>query len=215
MLNEREKLIGARLRAFRETLQIPRARFAVSIGFGSERLASIEAGRAPLRYEVFHAVSRRYHINPSWLITGDQSPQWHGPIDELKDISPRALFSEVYDTLLAPKLAQSASEAGGWISEMTARLEKLLNILEDPEKERHIPTPVIEAICQSIHKVKTRVDRDLKLRLGAKTRMDRKRKGHPAMRRAEALRRRIASTNKIIKAAMGKHKPSSPVKASK
>ena len=41
-------VIGSRLRAFREKRQIPRSGFAVKIGFGSERIASYESGRAPL-----------------------------------------------------------------------------------------------------------------------------------------------------------------------
>lgn len=67
---EETKAIGGRLRTFREALQIPRSRFAVSIGYGSERIASYEAGRAPLPYAVFVEIANRFHLNPFWLATG-------------------------------------------------------------------------------------------------------------------------------------------------
>ena len=69
-MSKREKMIGTRLRAFRELLQIPRSKFSVSVGFASERLAAYEAGRARLLYGVFKAISDRYSICPRWLAEG-------------------------------------------------------------------------------------------------------------------------------------------------
>lgn len=114
MINEREKLIGARLRAFRETLQIPRSRFAVTIGFGSDRIASYEAGRAPLLYVVFLSVLSKYSISPLWLATQQGSPKWPESLKELcfvVDFGPRDSFSEVFDTMLSQPISAASSQA--------------------------------------------------------------------------------------------------------
>jgi transcriptional regulator with XRE-family HTH domain len=63
--------IGKRLRAFRESLRISRSSFALAIGYGSERIASYEAARAPLPYSVFVAIADKFHIDPFWLATGN------------------------------------------------------------------------------------------------------------------------------------------------
>jgi transcriptional regulator with XRE-family HTH domain len=114
MVNEREKLIGARLRKYREMLQVPRSKFSVTIGFGTERVASYEAGRAPLRYEVFRAVTLHYRISPRWLATQIGIPALPAPFDDaslLGFIKPGALFSEVYDAHLAATLETNPLEA--------------------------------------------------------------------------------------------------------
>jgi transcriptional regulator with XRE-family HTH domain len=107
LISEREKIIGTRLRAFRETLQIPRARFAASIGLGSERIAAYESGRARLPYAVFRAMSKRYLISPKWLAENEGSPQVHELFDDsdfIELITRTAIFSEVYDKHLAGRL---------------------------------------------------------------------------------------------------------------
>lgn len=102
-----------RFRAFREMLQIPRAAFAVSVGFGTERIASYEAARAPLKYEVFRAASSRYFLNPQWLAAAVGSPKLWGPFDDspfANQIPPRALFTEVYDEFIVEELARGQQE---------------------------------------------------------------------------------------------------------
>ena len=114
MEKEREQLIGTRLRKFREMLQIPRTKFAVSIGFGSERIASYETGRARLRYDVFRAMTQRYYISPRWLANEFGIPVFPAPFKDdflLPLIKPGALFSDVYDTHLAARLESNAFEA--------------------------------------------------------------------------------------------------------
>jgi len=114
MVNEREKLIGARLRAFREMLQIPRSRFAVTIGFGSERLASYEAGRAPVLYNVFRAVAQNFNLNPRWLAGDGGNPLIADIVDDAAftgQIPQRALFSEIYDSHLVGLMKKSADDA--------------------------------------------------------------------------------------------------------
>jgi len=105
--------IGSRLREFREGLQIPRARFAVTIGFGGERIASYEAGRAQLPYAVFLAVRKRYSISPHWLATGNLPRKWPYFYDYICDVEfkPRQSFSEVYRHLLSPKINPAISAA--------------------------------------------------------------------------------------------------------
>ncbi len=134
MVAEREKLIGARLRAFRETLQIPRSKFAVAVGFGSERIASYEAGRAPLPYEVFRAISKRYHVSPLWLATQVNSPKFPNVFDDsdfINLVRPRALFSEVYDKHIMPKMRVLQSEASHKFSRQRKALDLIPNILND------------------------------------------------------------------------------------
>ena len=103
--------IGSRLREFREGLQIPRARFAVTIGFGGERIASYEAGRAQLPYAVFLAVRKRYLISPHWLATGNLPRKWPNSYDYICDVDfgPRQSFSEVYRNFLSPKINPAIS----------------------------------------------------------------------------------------------------------
>lgn len=128
MVSDSEKLIGSRLRAFRETLQIPRAKFAVAIGFGSERIASIESGRAPLRYEVFRAVSLRYELSPYWLAEGAGSPKHGGVFDEArlaKEVHPRALFSEVYDRFIGGDLKQAQIQSLDAMQKFNVELSKV------------------------------------------------------------------------------------------
>jgi len=94
-------------------LEIPRSRFAASIGYGTERIASVEAGRAPVRYEVFRAASKRYELSPQWLATGAGSPKSWGPFDDsafAQNILPRALFTAVYDRFIAEQLTKQQEE---------------------------------------------------------------------------------------------------------
>jgi len=120
MISEREKLVCSRLRTFRELLEIPRSRFSISIGYATERIASYESGRAPVRYEVFKAVTSRYELSPQWLATGIGSPKLPGPFDDApfaKSVSPRALFTGVYDSFIAGQLVKQQDKL--------ARLESL------------------------------------------------------------------------------------------
>jgi hypothetical protein len=108
---EREKLIGARLRAFRETLQIPRTKFAFTVACGSERFAAYEAGRARLPYEVFHYITGRYFLNPFWLAWGASggSPRLDAPFDDtgfVQHVSGHALFSATFDASIATMFSE-------------------------------------------------------------------------------------------------------------
>lgn len=137
-----ELAIAERLRSFREWLQIPRSKFAVSVGVGSERLASYEAGRVPLRYEVFREIAKRYGLDDGWLATGRGSPRRPIQFDDSEffgKVKRGALFSEVFQAHLREihrrerrdVLAHFEKVSQG-ISEMT----KLIPTNPTPEERR-------------------------------------------------------------------------------
>jgi transcriptional regulator with XRE-family HTH domain len=124
-LPPRELEICQRLRAFRDAKQISRTKFALSVGIGSDRLASYEAGRVALRYSVFKVIAQRFHLNPYWLATGETSPDQGKPFDDSglvpNHIKPNALFTEVYDAHLHAFLKRRTHDAGqsinSWIEQ--------------------------------------------------------------------------------------------------
>jgi transcriptional regulator with XRE-family HTH domain len=101
--SEREKQICERLRQFRASLQIPRTRFALSIGLTEAALAGYELGRARVRYDTFAAVQKRFFINPVWLATGQENMLLYNWSDESfrAQLKPRELFSQAYQRLVA------------------------------------------------------------------------------------------------------------------
>ena len=104
--SEREKQICERLRPFRESLQIPRTRFALSIGVTEAALAGYELGRARLRYDTFAAVQKRFSINPVWLATGEENLLLYNWNDEKfrAQVKPREIFSQAYERFIAKHL---------------------------------------------------------------------------------------------------------------
>jgi transcriptional regulator with XRE-family HTH domain len=112
--------IGQRLRAFREASNISRTAFATSIGIGSERLASYETGRVPLRYEVAHRIHKAYSVNLGWLVTGrGLAVRFDRDIDNyLKEpIPPKQLLSDAYTNSLRPLFPQARREAINLVNE--------------------------------------------------------------------------------------------------
>ena len=137
-LSQHEIEICKRLRIFREGLQISRSRFAVSIGIGSERLASYEGGRAPLRYEVYRAINQRFFINPIWLGGQDVGVQMKHPYDDsaiLPLISSRMLFSEIFTNLILPQHLKNRPVANAALEDLTNQLR---NIFADKELVEHL-----------------------------------------------------------------------------
>lgn len=126
--------IGRRLREFRESLRISRTSFALQIGIGSERFASYESGRAPLRYEVFSSISKHYFINPIWLGTGMGEPSLQIPFDDSSFrpvLLPKMLFSEAVSSILKSAgppgilaLRHKIMQCGAIIAEIQAMLLK-------------------------------------------------------------------------------------------
>ncbi len=155
MLSERERMIGARLRDFRESLQIPRTRFAVSLGFGGERIASYESGRAALPYEVFRAVFTKYSINASWLATGEGSSKNDGPpyLGFLPgDVKRGTTFSQVYDERLAAFIAKLEREEEMEADEVLGYIRGFLEGTKGRSAEKNDPVILapLKALAASI-----------------------------------------------------------------
>jgi transcriptional regulator with XRE-family HTH domain len=106
MTSEREIQIGARLRAFREMLQIQRTKFSAKIGCGSDQIAAYEAGRARLPYRVFKAIAESYQVSARWLAGDGGTPKIEGRFDDSNfahQFPEHALFTAVYDAIPAFK----------------------------------------------------------------------------------------------------------------
>jgi transcriptional regulator with XRE-family HTH domain len=130
---KREKAIGARLRAFREKLQIPRTKFAVAIGFGGERMAAYESGRARMPYIVFKAIANRYDLYPRWLAEGEGAPQVKNSFNDeafAPGLARHALFTAVYDRYLAKQLKGTAGPAGADMGEAIENLHRTSALLQ-------------------------------------------------------------------------------------
>jgi transcriptional regulator with XRE-family HTH domain len=125
-----DKVIGQRLRQFREQLKVSRTSFALEIGIGSERLASYEAGRVPLRWSVFSAISQRFFLNPFWLATGESLPQLDAPFEEigLMEVAPRSRFSDIF--LSVVKEAGNTGESMAILQKITRAGHLLSEILK-------------------------------------------------------------------------------------
>jgi transcriptional regulator with XRE-family HTH domain len=107
--------IGKRLRAFRETLRISRSSFALAIGYGSERIASYEAARAPLPYSVFVAIADKFDIDPFWFATGNGEERsklrFHYPSPAQLKLPEKVSFFEAFSKHLFPALQSGSFDA--------------------------------------------------------------------------------------------------------
>jgi transcriptional regulator with XRE-family HTH domain len=164
-LPEREIQIGRRLRAFREAKRISRTAFALSIRIGSERLATYEAGRVPLRFEVFKAISQEYSINPMWLATGEGSPSQSRPLpfDEIELLIPSSTrFSQAYDSHLDALCRNRYSNARVLFEQCLDSWRKMFAFLnQSPEK---ISTAELEWLYNLIRSRKSKVREVLNFR---------------------------------------------------
>ncbi|MGP8197988.1 MAG: helix-turn-helix domain-containing protein [Limisphaerales bacterium] len=125
----REAQIGVRLREAREFLHLSQKEFAERIGIKRVRLASYEAGRVPLRWEIALRACQRFLISECWLATGrdrladSKTPAPFGntvaravmfqPADPVFErLKPGDWFSHAYDSELSlaywKRLATSA-----------------------------------------------------------------------------------------------------------
>jgi hypothetical protein len=112
---ENEKLIGQRLREFREQLMVSQTAFALKAGLSRERLVQYEFGLVPLPWSAGDALCRTHNINQRWLLTGVEPPRalYLKPSDEIMGRArPRSLFSEICREFVADKSRQwAASES--------------------------------------------------------------------------------------------------------
>lgn len=77
-----DQQIGARLRAARETRQIPLARLAKAVGVEPQALGDYEAGAAPAPASVVIRIARALEAPASELI-GEWREGWRQAVDEL------------------------------------------------------------------------------------------------------------------------------------
>lgn len=163
LVSERERKIGARVRTFRELLQIPRTRFAVAIGFGGERMAAYEGGRARVPYVVFKAIYSRYNIYPRWLAEGEGSPQVPNSFDDrafAPGLKRHAIFSEIYDQYLAPQMKEGA-EGPAAAMDLLGRTSMLLQ-----QVDVNALTPLQRKKLNQFNALQTRLIRKIKAELG-------------------------------------------------
>jgi DNA-binding transcriptional regulator YiaG len=129
MLTQRELEICRRLREFRELTSVSRSRFALWLGITNDRLASYETGRAPVRYEVFRLFTHHFNLNPWWLATGKGPSRQAAPFDDPDHAGPinqRALFSQVFDTLIEPRQDSEFYEALDLAASVMGAITRLL-----------------------------------------------------------------------------------------
>jgi transcriptional regulator with XRE-family HTH domain len=110
LITQREADIGRRVRQVREHIKWPQPAFAGELDISRDRLASIEYGRTPLRYEIGYRLCIIFEINPRWLAEGAGemkctllSPDLPKP----EGFPDRSLFSRIYDETIASKSATS------------------------------------------------------------------------------------------------------------
>lgn len=100
-MNERERMICARVKEFREQVKWSQADFSAQLGITLNQLASIEYGRTPLRYNIAWQLRIIFGVSLEWLSVGEFSPDLVGmddlpPLDST-GLAESALLSEVSD----------------------------------------------------------------------------------------------------------------------
>ena len=104
-LPETDRQICQRLRLFRKSVTgMTAVEFARRLDIDSNRLASYEHARVPLRYEFADRVCRAFNISQRWLAEGLQPIINYVPIFPPLSgrIPPRAIFSDAYREFLKP-----------------------------------------------------------------------------------------------------------------
>jgi len=109
---ERERQIGKRLRGFRDILRLSRVVMADELKIGVSSLASYEAGRVPMPFDVAQRIAGAFRLSLEWLAEGNGEPVSEIILTpELKSKVPaRALFSEAYDRTIKPELVAEGSK---------------------------------------------------------------------------------------------------------
>ncbi len=88
----------------RQALGFSRATAAGMLRVDSNRLASYESGRVPIRYPLADAFCRRFNVSQRWLAEGVQPERFYIPVGPgtLKEMPENLLFSEAYQRFLKP-----------------------------------------------------------------------------------------------------------------
>ncbi len=108
LITQREADIGRRVRQVREQIKWPQPAFAAELDISRDRLASIEYGRTPLRYEIGYRLCVVFEIHPRWLAEGAgemKSTLLWPDLPKPEGFPTRSLFSRIYDEAIASKPA--------------------------------------------------------------------------------------------------------------
>lgn len=117
-LPEQEREICGRMLEFRRAIQISRVKFALFVDVNQFTLASIEAGRSPVRFSLAFASQTEFRLNIKWLVTG-REPMCGGPVFHGAMVTDHNLpVSRAYDLYLRKVVDQldarvEALKAGG------------------------------------------------------------------------------------------------------
>ncbi|MDB6112987.1 MAG: Helix-turn-helix domain, partial [Pedosphaera sp.] len=102
-MNDRERAICARVKQFREQIKWPQPALASELGLTKDKLASIEYGRTPLRYNTAIQLCHVFDLNPHWLATGTGNMRPTNALQmfpTLETVAKDRLFTEVLDAEL-------------------------------------------------------------------------------------------------------------------
>jgi len=98
-MNDWERAICSRVKEIREAIKWSQSDFSERVGITRDQLASIEAGRTPLRYDIAWRIGQAFGISLRWLEEGDGHIDYTEgdklPLPEGTGLSERSLLSEV------------------------------------------------------------------------------------------------------------------------
>jgi transcriptional regulator with XRE-family HTH domain len=112
LVTQREVEVGTRVKRFRDQINWPQPAFAAELGISRDRLASIEYGRTPLRYNVGYKLCFIFDVNYRWLATGEGEVKAATAALELprpEGLPHRALFSTICDDLTSGRTGKRSA----------------------------------------------------------------------------------------------------------
>ena len=133
-MSHRERFICVRVKEFREAIKWPQRDFAEQLGISLNRLASIEYGRTPLRYEIAWKIRFISGLNLTWLANGFFQPTekdldpWPNP-EDLPNGS--YLLSEIEGRLWSP-------------GSIKARAHNIKNSEKSPPNQRSVILSILK-----------------------------------------------------------------------
>jgi transcriptional regulator with XRE-family HTH domain len=100
-MNDREREICTRVRKFRESTKWSQDDVARELGISRDRVASVEYGRTPLRYDLAKWLAEKLDVGLHWIAEGRPPIRPYLPPDQAEEskIAPHALLSEAYRRL--------------------------------------------------------------------------------------------------------------------
>lgn len=106
-MTDAEAAICSRLKQIRERSDWSQEALACELGISRDKLASVEYGRTPLRYDLARRICDQLNISIVWLAAGYGLPDVPLQIaDELHSvIPPKLLLSDAFETFISRKLS--------------------------------------------------------------------------------------------------------------